>query len=136
MPDNLPDDQVEWDRLLRHLLAFESPDFDAGELVGGQQEDGTLVLPWWQASEDVIEFEQDVYESGAVLWGFDWMSWDEETLQLIDDPEVLRSADLLTCRKLLTTHVRANRFSEGHLAEVIGSGHVAAVLRQVADLVR
>ncbi len=54
---------------------------------------------------------------------------------LIDDPDAVRSADLLTCRKLLTTHVRAYRFSEGHLAEVIKSGHIAAVLRRVAELI-
>jgi hypothetical protein len=135
MSDSMPDDRVDWDRLLRHLPAFESPDLDTGELGGGVQGDGTIVMPWWQASEGVIEFEQDVYESGAVLWGFDWMPWDEEARQLIDRTGVLRSVDLLACRKLLTTHVRANRFSDGHLAEVIESGHVAAVLRRIAHLV-
>lgn len=47
-------------------------------MAGGELEDGSLVMPCWHASEAVTEFEQDVYESGAVLWGFDWMSWDEE----------------------------------------------------------
>lgn len=63
------------------------------------------------------------------------MSWDEEAHIRVDDPDAVRSADLLTCRKLLTTHVRANRFSEGHLAGVIKSGHIAAVLLRAAELI-
>lgn len=103
MPDTVPDDQVDWDRLLRHLPAFESADFDVEKLVGGQQENGNMVMPWWQASEAVIEFDQDLYESGAVLWWFGWMSWSDEARQPIDSPQLLHTADLLTCRKLFTT---------------------------------
>lgn len=71
MPDNLPEDQVDWDRLLRHLPAFETPDSDTRKAAGGKQENGNMVMPWWHASEGEIEFEKDVYESGEVLWGFD-----------------------------------------------------------------
>ena len=42
----------------------------------------------------------------------------------------LASADLLTLRKLLTTHIRADRFTEGHLE----SGHITAILRQLKQI--
>lgn len=37
----------------------------------------------------------------------------------------------LTLRKLLTAHVRADRFSEGHLASVLESRHITAMLRRL-----
>ena len=46
----------------------------------------------------------------------------------------LETADLTTLRKLLTTHVRADRFSEGHLAGVLQSGHIVAVLRRLRKI--
>jgi hypothetical protein len=40
----------------------------------------------------------------------------------------------MTLRKLLTTHVRADRFVEGHLAGVLESGHMLAILRRLKDI--
>ena len=43
-------------------------------------------------------------------------------------------ADLLTLRRLLTTHVRADRFTEGHLAAELENGHICAILEQLEEL--
>jgi hypothetical protein len=37
-------------------------------------------------------------------------------------------------RKLLTTHIRADRFIEGHLAGVLENGHIVAVLRRLRTI--
>jgi len=54
---------------------------------------------------------------------FDWTSWDEcEKYQKY--PHLIGDINLETIIKLLTTHVRADRFCSGHLASArsIGSG--------------
>lgn len=66
---------------------------------------------------------------------FDWMNW-REGEQLVDDPVLLRRANLQTLRKLLTAHVRADRFSEGHLAGTFESGHILMILKRMAEFHR
>ena len=53
---------------------------------------------------------------------------------LTEDPEQLSAATLEDCRMLLTAHVRADRFIEGHLLHVFDTGHIVAVLRRVAEI--
>ena len=52
----------------------------------------------------------------------------------MDDPAALAAADFDTVRRLLTLHVRADRFNAGHLGAVARSGHLAAVLRRLRAL--
>jgi len=69
-----------------------------------------------------------------VLVPFDWPSWQEEAQRYRSDPEALAGANLLTLRRLLTTHVRADRFVEGHLASVLESGHITAILCRLREI--
>jgi hypothetical protein len=43
-------------------------------------------------------------------------------------------ARLTTCIKLIMASVRYQRFCDGHLGEVIKSGHITAVLRKLKQL--
>jgi len=54
---------------------------------------------------------------------FDWIRWRAE----VSDPTALGGADLLTF------HVCADRFSEGHLMSAFEKGHITAILRRLAD---
>jgi hypothetical protein len=65
---------------------------------------------------------------------FDWPAWSEEAPALMEDPAALAKADLLTLRKLITTHVRVERFNEGHLAGQFESGHLLAILYRLKEL--
>jgi hypothetical protein len=69
-----------------------------------------------------------------VLVPFDWTSWQGEAQRYRSDPEALAEADLLTLRRLLTTHIRADRFVEGHLASMLESGHITAILRRLREI--
>ena len=42
--------------------------------------------------------------------------------------------DVLSLCKLLTTHVRTDRITEGHLANVLESGHITAILRRLKQI--
>ncbi len=65
---------------------------------------------------------------------FNWGEWQEEAQRYIADPEALQQADLLTLRRLLTTHLRNDRFVEGHLASMMENAHITAILRRMSDI--
>ena len=84
---------------------------------------------------ELSQFHHAVYENGFVI-SFDWPSWQTQAMQYFDEPELLESADLLTLCKLLTLHVRKERFCDGHLAAMVECGHIAAILRRLRGLGR
>ncbi len=85
---------------------------------------------------EVVSGLVDALYANRFVEPFDWRGWSATAKEYMDDPTRLDSADLGTLRKLLTTHARAERFSSGHLAMVINSGHLVAVLRRLAELRR
>jgi O-acetyl-ADP-ribose deacetylase (regulator of RNase III) len=65
------------------------------------------------------------------LAGFDWPSWRPEGWRFVDRPQRVATADLTTLRRLMTMHVRAERFNEGHLDWAIDNGHIAAIVERL-----
>jgi hypothetical protein len=65
---------------------------------------------------------------------FDWGEWQPRAHALYRDPQALGRARLSTLRRLLTLHVRKDRFCEGHLAAMLAEGHIQAILRRIAEL--
>jgi hypothetical protein len=76
---------------------------------------------------------QALYQHGWVL-DFDWSEWQPVAERYARDPHLLRDAGLGTLRKLFTTHVRRERFCDGHLAEIARSGHLQALLARLAEV--
>lgn len=118
----LTPDAVE--ALLAFLPLFEAPDFEPGAVQGG------CVVP----SPSVRDFVQTLY-AHDVLVRFDWPSW-RPAPDVIREPEAIAGADEETLRRALTVHVRADRFSEGHLVEAFRRGLIQAVLRRFEALRR
>jgi hypothetical protein len=81
-------------------------------------------------SDEVLAFERALYEEGFII-PFDWTKWQPTAERLTGCPELLAEVDLVTLQRLLTTHVRKERFCAGHLASVLGSGHICAVLHRL-----
>lgn len=65
---------------------------------------------------------------------FDHPSWQPEAFKYIENPKLLKSADILTLRKLLTLHTRKERFCSGHLASVIDTGHLVKIFKRLKEL--
>lgn len=126
MNDEIKTDAI--DALLEFLPAFEATDGDHGEW---RTEPGQL--PYFCPDEKLSEFVEVLYQHGWVT-PFDWPAWREEADRFVASPGLLASADLDVLRKLLTSHVRQDRFCEGHLAEMVRTGHVAALLRRLREL--
>ncbi len=75
-----------------------------------------------------------LYDNGFVLPEFDWMAWSEQALSYLDDRDKLRLADWQTLYQLLTTHIRADRFTEGHYDAIIENGFLRDVLTRMQEL--
>ncbi len=110
------------------LDAFESQEFTFGTMETHSQSDATSVS--CDFSKTASQFYQAVYDLGWVLTDFDWSLWDEGQ-RFIDDPEALAQADLADIERLLTTHLRQERFCEGHLDAMYESGHLTGILNRL-----
>ena len=113
--------------VLKFLPLFEQPDFSPGEWITQEGH-----LPYFSFTPTVLDFIRALSGNGFIQ-PFDWMNW-REGEQLVDHPALLRRANLQTLRKLLTAHVRADRFTEGHLAGTFESGHMTLILKQMAEI--
>jgi hypothetical protein len=114
------------DAILPFLGRFEAAGFKAGswKMPEGQ-------FPWFDFSEVVMDFHQALYDHGWVTPAFEWMEWQGAAKEYVDSPEKVERADAATIQKLLTTHSRADRFCEGHLASMFENGHIVALLRRL-----
>jgi len=83
----------------------------------------------------IEELQVALYRHGFIR-AFDWPSWQSEAERLFDDPTQLDTADAITCLKLLTLHVRKERFCGGHFAAMLQAGHVGAILHRLQGLRR
>ncbi|TWU44148.1 hypothetical protein Q31b_16840 [Novipirellula aureliae] len=117
------------DAILPCLERFEADGFVAGEWKGGPGQ-----FPWFQFADVVNEFYQALYRQNWVSPEFDWTEWQESAVQFVDEPSIIDTADAQTIRKLFTTHVRKDRFCEGHLADMFENGHVVLLLRRLKTI--
>ena len=115
--------------LLPALLRVES---QPAEWLGGPQPDGELQMPYPAYTPEAQRLMSAIYERHLIVQ-FDWAAWQADA-QRFFDPEAIADASLDDLRRLLTLHVRKERFCEGHFAEMIASGHIAAVLRRLGEL--
>ena len=135
-PPQPPAEDLDWSRVLAWLPRFSAPEFRAGEWAGGEErEPGVFTMPFVAYSEEVREFIGHLNHL-QVVSPFDWGTWGQDRgKELGEDPQRLAEASLEECRMLLTAHVRADRFSEGHLLQAFESGYIVAILERVSALV-
>lgn len=119
---------AEIDALLNFLPVFEADEFEFGDW---HTEEGTI--PMYIFSNQASAFMRALYDNGWII-SFDWGEWQNEAAKLVESPAGLESADIETVRKLLTTHVRKERFCEGHLSAMHSCGHLVAILRRLKIL--
>jgi len=65
---------------------------------------------------------------------FDWVAWKGRAEALVADPALLAGADPATLGRLLTTHVRQERFCDGHLSAMVRCGHFEGLCARLAAL--
>lgn len=134
-PPQPPAEELDWDAVLAWLPVLRTDGFVAGEIVGGERRaDGSFTMPASALSDDARGLVQCLYATGVVS-GMDWTTWMQEEGQALDDDrDRLAEATLEQCRMLLTAHVRADRFIEGHLLGALAAGDITAILTRVHEL--
>lgn len=87
--------------------------------------------------KEIMEFYEELYNTGFLLV-FDWKSWldQNEIYKNIANniEEHVTKADLDTLRKLMTSYIRGDRFTEGLFEGVILNGHVTKILTRLKEL--
>lgn len=87
--------------------------------------------------KEIMEFYEELYNTGFLLV-FDWKSWldQNEIYKNIANniEEHVTKADLDTLRKLTTSYIRGDRFTEGLFERVIINGHVTKILTRLKEL--
>jgi hypothetical protein len=117
------------DAILPFLDRFEAAGFSAGSWKTPEGQ-----MPWFDLGEAVTEFQRVLYDHGWVTPAFNWTEWQRSAQAFVDSPEKVERADAVTIQKLLTTHVRADRFCAGHLAAMFKNGHIVALLRRLKTI--
>lgn len=119
-PDSRQPSATIWQERLHGLAAllplFEKPD---AETAIGALNDASYRLGW-------------------VLTDFDWSTWAHgpECQRLVQNPDQIAVVDALTLARLLTAHLRQDRFCEGHLHSAFDGGHLLAIVRRAIVLSR
>jgi len=121
-------DLKSMDKVLKFLPIFEKQGFSAGEVVANKGQ-----FPYINYSPEVRDFISTLNESGLIR-PFDWGSWQNEATRYFNDPAQLDSADIDTLSKLLTLHVRKERFCEGHLKHMLESGHIVEIFKRLRTI--
>ena len=100
---------------------------------GEEQEDGSFQMPYYTPSPIAMEFVGGLDEKGLLV-PFDWMAWSNTADSYIRNPESLLDASADVCFKLLFLHIRADRFTDGHLAKMLESGHIITILKRLREI--
>jgi len=84
-------------------------------------------------SDKASDFVTACYEENFVQ-PFDWTNWSNEHKPELNLEGFIEEADLLTIVKLLTSHIRGDRFCEGHLLSVMGDGTILKILNRLKEI--
>jgi len=123
------------DRDITELLGFlprlTAPGFEpVRQWHGGSQDDGTFEIPW-------PDYDPVVEELVKAASRECWRDHDYHPTtagRMLEDHELVASADLDQIRTMLTYCLRGERFCDGHWEAVIKAGHIERLLRRVGEL--
>ena len=114
--------------VLVFLPVFENPNFVSGKLTMKPGE-----FPFWNYNDKLLAFIKALYDNRWIT-DFDWTEWQAEARKFWEEPGLIQEADAASLRRLLTLHVRKDRFCDGHLAAAVENGQITAILKRIMKL--
>jgi len=107
-----------------NIILTAAPDFKRLKAAGASDKT-------WQNS--LLLFLHVLYKQGFVL-SFDWQAEFAGREKYLGDEAVLKAMNLEDLRKVLTAHVRMDRFCEGHLDSIAESGYLEQLVERLKVL--
>ena len=94
-----------------------------------------IELPYCTLSDDAAAFVEAAYAAGWVI-PLDWSAWmgTEEAKELVTSSARISTASEEQIAKLLTAHIRGDKFTDGVLLRAFESGLLGAVVRRAETL--
>jgi hypothetical protein len=96
--------------------------------------DGVMMLSLEPSYHCAVEELMKALNENHFVQSFDWGKWQSTAMKIYKEPSRLSKATLRTCIKLITLHVRTDRFVGGHFGAMVSEGHIVAILRRLAEL--
>jgi hypothetical protein len=116
---------------------FADPAFSLGHWVEPvETAPGHFNVGYYAMSDEALVFYEEMYALGWVR-PFDWMAWTNTAAgaRLPHDPSAIAEAGAEDLWKVMTTIVRADRFSEGELGSAYDRGILLALAQRARALV-
>lgn len=117
------------ENLLEFIPVLEDPAFAPAGQIPVDEDD----FPDVDFMRIVSRFMDTCYKNGFVV-RFDWENWEATAMAYVNDPALLNKADLIVIRRLITWHIRQNRFTRNHVAGMMACGHILLLLKHLRDL--
>ena len=129
MGKNITDVPIEDWKALFDLIPEIEHSTNFGDLVITEG-----AFPYASESKIIDKFREVLWEK-RILIVFDWSAWKEGIKMLEDRDADFSNLDLITLVKLLTTIVRADRFSTGLLMSKFSDGTILNILYRLRAVV-
>jgi hypothetical protein len=84
-------------------------------------------------TKEATEFCEACYENKFVQ-DFNWSEWSQSRQKLISSGDGIEDLDLADIGRLLTAHIRGDRFCDGRLLAVMHSGQMTRILKRLVVL--
>src|SRR5680860_1346018 len=98
--------------------------------AGTKAQDGVFTMPWPEYVDVVEEFSQAAARECWCDYSYD----PGEAGRMLEDHDVVRTADLSQIKTMLTYCLRGERFCDGHWGTMIEGGHVRRLLQRLSEL--
>ena len=129
LPEHLRNlSEQNWNKLFDLISQIEQTKTFGEVVVDQEVESGVKQFPYVNYSSLVHEFYKIVYDLKLVVV-FNWMDWTEG--KEIIDKQAYEGQNIITLCKLLTTIIRADRFSDGYLLSAFKHGDILAILKEM-----
>ncbi|MCF1708695.1 DUF6508 domain-containing protein [Tabrizicola sp. J26] len=115
------------------LPRLEDPAFRGGTWVHRKLSDGHRQMPFVHYDRTIVELVEQAYQQQWVRRDLPWPKWSQtaEAKRFRDHPEEIAQATLEQLVLITTADIRADRFCEGRLLQMIESGMLLLIVRRM-----
>ncbi len=118
--------------LLKYLPIFNTPAYSAGERKI-EEVDGTTTIWPYSYNETVENFMNSCYKEGFI-YSYDWPGYSKKAAEIEKRKPPYEGASLFELCKILTGHIRNERFCEGHISCVVEDGSMSELLGRLEQI--